>query len=130
MTLTVDAADLLPGATLKLLLGRRADGADIWNILFRPAGLADLRTKNRRLVQAANNALGEVRLAAADTAQFAQRGQLGGDGGGVSQDIPSGAQNSQSGKIHPPRSTGPHTLQMAMSPKCPLASLSAAKRSS
>jgi hypothetical protein len=71
MALTVDTADLLPGAALQLLRGRRADGADVGDILFRPAGLADRRSKNRRLVQATKHALGEVRLGAADASQLA-----------------------------------------------------------
>ena len=71
MALTVDIADLLAGATLQLLLGWRADGADVRYILFRPASWADCRAKNWRLVQATKDALDGVRLGAPDASQFA-----------------------------------------------------------
>jgi hypothetical protein len=72
MALTVDIADLLAGAALQLLRGRRADGSDVRDILSRPAGWADLCAKKWRLVQAAKDALGGVRLGAADAAQAAR----------------------------------------------------------
>ena len=70
MTLIVDAADLLAGATLQLFFGGCADRADIRNILFRPACLTDGGIQHRRILRATEIAFGCIGLRPAQTTQL------------------------------------------------------------
>jgi hypothetical protein len=80
VTLAVDRADLPAGRALQLLGRRFADGADVGNVLFRPAGRADRRRQRRRVLGAAEDSLAARRRRAADATQRAGIARVPGRG--------------------------------------------------